>query len=686
MALKNKGPNVAHRLSLLFIILVCLSLLTLLVSCQQEGGEEPETTEDLAATPTTAVVSTVPSGTLAPPLQLTSPATTTARRPTATLEPTPMPAVGSSGSLIAVSMESQVGVLLDELPQHMRDRAAEWLIDQPEEYWLGRARRQVELTMYRLDFRGFSSPGKGQLPLPPAQLWSLRLTDTKPSRQTIAGHDLITVSYTFTSTLLTDTTSPGEAEPVLSAEGGVWEEPFILPIDPELLFQRTGNACINEGGFPPNSYDSENIATFYDHTCTADSGGPLGCHRSQLPQLSCIEALDARVGRVDTVMRFERLPWDADLADQVRVGPLTSEEAADLMVVEEDLVNHRIIYRYFAPDSCAVVEQCVSGTGWRRLLQFDATVHNVGAQPLHIGPVVAENPLHNLFQYNACHDHFHFSNYGDFILNTADQALASKQAFCVESTGRYSNNETSPLTHSYTCRFQGVQAGWVDEYGAGLDCQWIDITDVYSGTAGASLEPVLAPLRFDSNPDQFLCEGTPVLDAAGSQLWEPSGLTTNDGRPIQRPQCDFIPDWDVNNSGTHDVLVPPTGGFVTAPCAYGQLGPLRNCDFSEQPDPLTCVPGETVQLSCRVPAGADPQTLRVCETSAVLGSGVACTYQDALANLIVDSGRNGRQSTELTFTCPLPRDEREPGGSYTFYTAPVFPTDELQPVTCEPVP
>lgn len=30
-------------------------------------------------------------------------------------------------------------------------------------------------------------------------------------------------------------------------------------------------------------------------------------------------------------------------------------------------------------------EGCVSGTGWRRLLQFDASVHNLGAQALGIG-------------------------------------------------------------------------------------------------------------------------------------------------------------------------------------------------------------------------------------------------------------------------------------------------------------
>ena len=31
--------------------------------------------------------------------------------------------------------------------------------------------------------------------------------------------------------------------------GSTWDEPFILPIDPELLFQRTGFACMDEDSF-----------------------------------------------------------------------------------------------------------------------------------------------------------------------------------------------------------------------------------------------------------------------------------------------------------------------------------------------------------------------------------------------------------------------------------------------------
>jgi hypothetical protein len=90
-----------------------------------------------------------------------------------------------------------------------------------------------------------------------------------------------------------------------------------------------------------------------------------------------------------------------------------------------------------------------------------------------------------------------------------------------------------------------------------------------------------------------------------------------------------------------------------------------------------CRPGQTVQLSCRVAAGAAPQVLRICEYSELLGIGLACTYLDALANLVI-----GRAPTAVSFTCPLPRDADEPGGAYAAYAAPLLDEDQLAPISC----
>jgi hypothetical protein len=685
----------SHKYLIILGLAVLLGLIAILISANRGleplelpialSGEEQSlpTRAEPAATATTAPPSTVAAGTAVAAAANATPKPTRTmvplvvepepqETPTYTYPDGPRP----EGALVAVELRSQVGVLLDELPAEMRDRVTEALLERPDEFWIGLATRQTRLTMRRLDFRNFRYDNRGQLPLPPPELWSFALDEAGPSRRTVQGHDLVLIDYVLTSTLLTDAASLVEAEPALAAEGGRWEEPFILPLDPDLLLQRTGNACVNEAGFPPNSFDSENAWVFYDHSCEAASGGFLGCHRTQLAPLSCVQALNDRIGTVETQVSFERLEWDDELADSARIGDVTSADQPDLKVIGEDLENYRVIYRYFPADSCALVEQCVSGSGWRRLLQFDATLHNIGGEALDVGPVVAEDPSRNLFQYNACHNHFHYDGYGDFILEAGEEGLSSKQAFCVESTTRFSNNEWSPLTHGYSCRVQGIQAGWVDEYPAGLDCQWIDITDVAIGEDTGEVM-----LGFLANPDRFLCEGTPLRDSAGNLLWEPSGLTGPNGLPIERPMCEVVPDWDANNLDAREIALGPDGSFVTAACGDDVLGPLRNCGFTAQSssDPVSCSPGETVQLACSAPGSAAPQTLRICEYSEVLGTGVACVYEDALANVMV------ADRTTVEFVCPSPRDEAEPGGNYVLYEAPVFADDDAAPITCRPV-
>ena len=689
--------------------ILLLGLLLAVAACQTAPAQ-----------PTTAAVTTAPQ-----PLATLTPSRTATARPSATptstavpsatsttavepapASPTPLPTVATNtpeptptatpgidprslgrGSLIQLQMTSIVGVLLDEYPADMRDRVADALAQQPESIWLSRALQQIDLTYNRLHFRDFVYRREGitnrwQLPHPPRDLWEVTFNPAGAERRTVDGHDLVVWEYTFTSILLSDEASAGRAEPNLAQIGGVWEEPFVLPVDPTQLLQRTGNTCINEAGFPPNSYDSENVASFYDYTCTADSVGMTGCHRTFTPTLSCTQALRTWVGATSTVMRFERLPWDETLADSVRRGPLTTTLGPDLMVVEEELYNHRLIYRYFGPDDCAYNEGNVGGTGWRRLLQFDAVAHNVGAVGLHIGLVEGENET-NIFEYDPCHNHIHYSNYGEFLFGP--DPYPNKRAFCVESTGRFSNNEGSPLTHAYSCRVQGIEAGWVDEYGAGLDGQWIDVTEVFPSASLTNTQAALLPLTFRMNTDQFLCEGQPVLDEAGKQIYAWSGLYNSRGLPMAYPVCDLIPDWDGNNEGTAWVTIPPTGSFVTQPCANGETGPRRNCGFVPDADDLVCTAGQPVQMSCQLNTAsssstAAPQVLRLCESSAVLGTGTACVFEGALANVLL-----GLDPVTVNFTCPRFRTAEEPGGLYALYTAPAFSDDASVSVSCQVV-
>ncbi len=596
---------------------------------------------------------------------------------------------GDPGALVRVTASSRVGVLLDELPASIRDRTAKTLIEKPESYWLERAKNQLELTTYRLVFRSTYYPKKprAQLQLPDRSVWNIAFNDpagkkAAARRETINGHDYVVVDYQFDTALLAEKASVVRSEPNLGRVGGYWEEPFSFPIDPELIVQRTGYACMDEAQFPPNSVDTEDVIFFYDQDCDVEEAPtPTGCHQHMpLPTLSCLDALDQFVGRVDTKVLFRRIEWDAKLADQVRVGEVTNPNGADLAVVKSELEVNRVTYRYIPEDSCAIAEKCVNAPGWRRLLQFNASEQNTGVDPVHLGDVdyFIANPdaptelsSHNIFEFSACHGHYHFSHYGQFHYGAQD---GGKRAFCLESTNRYSNNESSPLDSPYyDCAYQGIQAGWGDQYNAGIECQWIDVTDVAA--------PSTHDLKFQSNPDAFLCEGDPVYTRAGDLAFEPTEFKTATGAPVDRPKCDFFSEnWANNNEQAVPVTLPKAGeGLITSECTRGQIGPRRNCGFKANSTLESCAPGQLVTRTCSVPSGSAPQVARWCEASKVLNAGMACAESDALANVTIEEAA----PLTTTFPCPDKRSDAEPGGSYAIYTGVSFPGDAEGVVTCQ---
>lgn len=590
------------------------------------------------------------------------------------------------GALISVELNSQVGVLLDELPQSIRSRATDELLSKPEKFWSERAQDQVRLMSYRLVFRDAfydESEEKGALPLPPEDIWNIALRSA-PYRTTVDSHDIVLINYTFTSTLLTDEESPGAAEPNLESIDGKWEESFTLPIDPQMVFQRTEFACMDENQFPPRSVDAEEVDTFYDQeTEVEDELSIEGYHVTVMPDMSCIEALDTHIGKIETDLRFERLAWNSELADEVRLGEITNPIGADLKIEESVFKTNRVVYRYIEADSCAVAENSVGASGWRRLLQFSAADRNFGAKPLEIGDIdyyirgnLTELSKQGIYEYSLCHNHYHFKYYGAFTFG--DEPTNHKMGFCLQSTNRISNNEHSPLTNRYSgCDFQGIESGWVDEYKAGLEGQWVDITDV-----DTSKDTVTKNLSFHSNADSFLCEGTPILDSEGNPVYEATEFRTNDDQPVYRQKCDFSIGTLENNFDSYDVTLPTVGnGYVTEECKNGEIGPLRNCGFEKVDNGiLNCTPGEEVRLNLSIPEEEPPQVVRVCDFSFVLGTGIPCTYNGphnarSLANTVVQS------ESELTFVCPAPMDENEDGGRYALYFAPVLPNDLRVSVT-----
>lgn len=577
--------------------------------------------------------------------------------------------VGDPGALVEVKMNSLVGVLVEEFPAAIKTRVINEYLAKPNSFWVERARKQLEATLYRLVYRQFYYANKGQLPLPPREQWDVQISGA-PYQAVVDGHEVVAVAYQFSSTLLTNTESPGLAEPKLSSTGGTWDEPLVLPVDPEHVLERIGYACMDEEDFPPNSVDSENALSFFDQAC---KGGNNYCHVTlPSPTDSCVAALKAKIGRVPTAMSYKRLAWNSSLANMVRTGAV-NPGGADLAVLLDGVKNNRLIYRYIPADSCAIREGCVGGSGWRRLLQFDASVANRGSDPAALGNTEEDSPLlaHNMFEFSACHGHNHFSHYGKFTYGTGSQALGSKRAFCLESTSRYSNNESTPLTHPYHCHNQGIAAGWGDDYIAGIDCQWVDVTPVQT--------PVTAPLGFISNPDQFICEGKPILDANGNFTFVATSFTTETGAPVDRIACNFSPNYAANNYQESNVTIPVEGSYVTESCTRGQDTEKRNCGFIRQGNLINCTPGATVKLSCTTSSNAAPQAIRICETSKSLNSAITCTYREARTNGVVDS-----RATNITFTCPEAKDAVETGGQYSVLVAPYHVTDAQSNVTCVP--
>jgi hypothetical protein len=667
------------------------------------------------------------------------------------------------GALIDVSMRSTVGVLLDDLaalPPAEAARIEAEVLAMPFPFWQERARMQLRLTTQRQYFRHYyhgdpgwtfaeqkseiANPEKGQLPLPPMvdpdgnDLWTKDITIAgAPVIKSYEGHRIAVVEYTYRGKLVTDKESPARSDRALATVGGRVAEPHHLPIDPDLLRQRTGLACLTETEFPPGSVDSENAWRFFEQSCTKNS---TGCHleseiRNGEVREDCIEALRAHTGLVKTELQFQRIPYDRAVASQLRFGTVTKDKrgrilkGADMTVRKDDLEINRLLWRYVNDASCEIQESdmadnhkssCVvrpdeivrDGGGWRHVLMFNATGYNVGSAPVHIGNVnyLVETGVqtqaedHGVFELSTCHGHYHFKHYGDFLFS-GSTSINKKNGFCLQSTTRYSNNELSPIFTEYgRCIHQGVEVGWGDEYEAGLTCQWVDVTDAKPGPAN---------LGFFSNPDGFLCEGTlkgatdlnerglPTPDSRITR-WEKTEFVTDTGKQVDRPACNFQrDDWKSNNREDVPVTIPEAGGLVSQPCrldgepkgTHWTFGETRDCALKNAgPAPnayQTCTPGETVELACST-SGTSSQVVRVCEGSHVVGGAIDCLTPalnsrrnpwEAMAEAVVSPA----QQKTVTFTCPGPRDKKELGGRYSIYAGAYVASGTNEPITCERV-
>ena len=151
----------------------------------------------------------------------------------------------------------------------------------------------------------------------------------------------------------------------------------------------------------------------------------------------------------------------------------------DLIVVEDAIISSLSADLMQVNESdCYIDEGCLNGYGQRELVRFTTHIKNIGELDYYIGQTDQEN--NNQFEWGECHGHWHHNGYAKydlFDLNGALIPIGFKNGFCVMDLE--CSDGGSP---QYGCSNMGITAGCGDIYGAGLSCQWIDVTDVEDGT------------------------------------------------------------------------------------------------------------------------------------------------------------------------------------------------------------
>jgi hypothetical protein len=282
----------------------------------------------------------------------------------------------------------------------------------------------------------------------------------------------------------------------------------------------------------------------------------------------------------------------------------------DLTVLADQAQASLIIdQEFFPPDSCAIAEECVSGTGTRKLLRFSTVTPNIGESDLVLGDP-SSTPG---FEFAQCHGHFHFNGYARYELVDATGAIVAvghKQAFCLLDSIPI-GLPGAPTEGRFHCGFQGLTRGFADIYDNGLDCQWVDITDVPDGDY---------LLRISINPDHVI------------------------------PESNFD-----NNTIEVPVTVAPIDPLSS--CAAPSVGLSRECGwgFAAGFEGASCEPGELLMLGCGCSTPdsceGDPM-LRVCEGT------TACSSATAIASIDDTCG----VCPQLEFKCP-------PSGTYSLLSA-----------------
>lgn len=155
----------------------------------------------------------------------------------------------------------------------------------------------------------------------------------------------------------------------------------------------------------------------------------------------------------------------------------------DLMLDAAYLMDTLEVDRVTIDDMCLVAEACVRGTGERRVLRFGSRTGNLGTADFVLGAPEASNPY---WTFNACQESYDLVGFARYALTEAATGLivaeGAKSGFCIADAERWEGDGERGSCDVYDCRYQGISRGCADNYGAALECQWVDITGVPDGT------------------------------------------------------------------------------------------------------------------------------------------------------------------------------------------------------------
>ena len=177
-------------------------------------------------------------------------------------------------------------------------------------------------------------------------------------------------------------------------------------------------------------------------------------------------------------------------------GDPACPEGPDLVAIEADFVNSLYIDYLENADGCMVNEGCLAGYGTRELLRFDTRIENIGTVDFYIGtPPPTPADANDQWEWDDCHGHWHYEGYAEYVAYTEDGTalpIGFKNGFCVMDLDCSMNGGTP----TYNCGNQGISAQCGDIYGAYLDCQWFDITDLPAGQYTFAMK-----VNWDQSPD-----------------------------------------------------------------------------------------------------------------------------------------------------------------------------------------